>query len=605
MEKIGLEAILNLVNFNKGRDIYNQGIDGMSKKTSSLSGLLSGAGKAIAGVSVAAAGMALGGIAAAAKVLSTTITPASDLSESMNKVRVVFADSGQEMITWSQSAASSLGMSQQQALEAAGTYGNLFAALGIGQKQAAGMSQELLQLAADLGSFNNLAPDVVLEKLRAGLTGEAEPLKSLGVNLNEVTIKAKALDMGLVKASVDMTKVKTATVTLGKKQEAAAKALKEHGEGSKEYYEATVGIEAAEAKLAELMDGKVGDLSASAKAQAAYALIMEQTSLAQGDFARTSEGLANQQKILAATMTDVKARIGTALLPTLEYVQGQFIEAFNSPKMQAAIAKLTGWLETNLPLAIQKVQDWVSGSLVPAFTKVWEFIEQNVVPALKTAYEWLQTHLPEAIATARRWFLYTFKPALIEVWDWMQIHLVPLFTEVWTLLSQTIPEAIGKLDWQKLQPGTLSENLAQMAEGIDAITSAIQAINNGEPIDWKRLFGPAAQPGGWNAYGEESFGGFLRERLKDLGVPEEWLDLFNQKKPKPGGAGPTSYAPNATVPMASAAGAAGGKGGVTTIYVSGDTFIQHITDPVSMALAMALVNDRKRDRWNAAMGVAS
>ena len=48
---------------------------------------------------------------------------------------------------------------------------------------------------------------------------------------------------------------------------------------------------------------------------AAQALIYKQTSLAQGDFERTSAGLANQQRILAAQIENVKTTIGTALLP--------------------------------------------------------------------------------------------------------------------------------------------------------------------------------------------------------------------------------------------------------------------------------------------------
>ena len=73
-----------------------------------------------------------------------------------------------------------------------------------------------------------------------------------------------------------------------------------------------------EAKALEmgLFDG-IGTIDANAKATASYALIMEQTSLAQGDFARTSGGLANQQRILSANMTNLKASIGTALLPAV------------------------------------------------------------------------------------------------------------------------------------------------------------------------------------------------------------------------------------------------------------------------------------------------
>jgi len=47
-------------------------------------------------------------------------------------------------------------------------------------------------------------------------------------------------------------------------------------------------------------------------------LIMEATTDAQGDFARTSDGLANSQRILSAQFKDLQAELGTILLPIVE-----------------------------------------------------------------------------------------------------------------------------------------------------------------------------------------------------------------------------------------------------------------------------------------------
>jgi hypothetical protein len=75
------------------------------------------------------------------------------------------------------------------------------------------------------------------------------------------------------------------------------------------------GLHAAQGILNKAVQGTVPPLSAAQKAQASYALIMSQTKTAQGDFSRTSGGLANQQRILKAKLTDVSAEIGTKLLP--------------------------------------------------------------------------------------------------------------------------------------------------------------------------------------------------------------------------------------------------------------------------------------------------
>ena len=178
---------------------------------------------------------------------------------------------------WASTSATAIGQSQQQALEAAGTFGNLFTALKIGGPAAATMSTSLVNLAGDLASFNNVSPQEALDALRSGLTGETEPLKRFGVNMNEATLKAKAMELGISKGT--------------------------------------------------------GVLDPAAKAQAAYALIMEQTTTAQGDFARTSDGLANQQRIMAAQFENTKANLGTALLPVMTQAAGianSLVSAFNA-----------------------------------------------------------------------------------------------------------------------------------------------------------------------------------------------------------------------------------------------------------------------------------
>lgn len=218
---------------------------------------------AVAAVAVAAAAVVVG------KFIIDSTKLASDLAETVSKTNVVFEDMADATLKWGENAAKGLGISKNTALAAAATFGNLFRAMKIGTRVSASMSMSLVELAADLASFNNMNPTEVLDKLRAGLVGETEPLRSLGVNLNQAMLEAKALELGL-------------------------------------------------------WDG-VDALDASAKAQAAFSIIMEQTALAQGDFARTSEGLANQQRILAAQWEDLKTTLGEKFLP----IATKAIKGFN------------------------------------------------------------------------------------------------------------------------------------------------------------------------------------------------------------------------------------------------------------------------------------
>ena len=270
------------------------------------------------------------------------IKMASSLEETKNKASVVFGSMSSDVLAWSQTSATAMGMSQNTALSAAATYGNLFVSMGMGEQASANMSTSLVGLASDLASFNDMNPTEVLDKLRAGLTGESEPLKALGVNLNAAMVAAKAADMGLVEMTTDTLKLKEAGLSVTKTQNDFNKAVAWYGPNSMQAAEAGLKLEKAQRALENASAGSAVALDAAAKAQATYALILEQTTTAQGDFARTSESLANQQRSMRAQLEDSAAMLGNNLLP---YVV-QAVQWFNnlltqframSPEMQQMV----------------------------------------------------------------------------------------------------------------------------------------------------------------------------------------------------------------------------------------------------------------------------
>lgn len=225
-------------------------------------------------------------LAAFSVVANKSITDASNLAEAQAKVGAVFGSQAKDVQKWAKTMSSSFGVSTRQALEAAGTYGNLFQAFGIGQTEARKMSTRMVELAADMASFNNVGIDEALTALRSGLSGETEPLKRFGVALLDVRLKEQALAMGLIKTTS-------------------------------------------------------GVLPPAIKAQAAYALILKDTALQQGDVARTAGGLANQKKFLSAQIEDLSGSFGAVLMPVMINFIGvlrnsvlpgiqKFIEAFKT-----------------------------------------------------------------------------------------------------------------------------------------------------------------------------------------------------------------------------------------------------------------------------------
>ena len=142
---------------------------------------------------------------AAVDYMGDAIQMASALEESQSKVNQVFTESSDTINAWAVDSARSFGLTEQAALEAAGTFGNFIQALGNTEAESNTMSRALVELAADLASFNNTGIDEVILALRSGLAGEAEPMRRLGVSLSAARVEAYLLGKGIAKTKGEIT----------------------------------------------------------------------------------------------------------------------------------------------------------------------------------------------------------------------------------------------------------------------------------------------------------------------------------------------------------------------------------------------------------------
>lgn len=184
---------------------------------------------------------------------------ASDLNEVQNVVDTTFGDGSVKIDEWAKNAAEAFGESELQAKQFTSTLGAMFKSMGVGQADMEEMSMSLAGLAGDMASFYNLDPTEAFEKLRSGISGETEPLKQLGINMSVVNLEAFAMAEGITKSYQEMTQAEQATLR--------------------------------------------------------YQYIMSATADAQGDFANTSDSLANQQRILQLEIQTLAAEIGNDLMP--------------------------------------------------------------------------------------------------------------------------------------------------------------------------------------------------------------------------------------------------------------------------------------------------
>jgi vacuolar-type H+-ATPase subunit E/Vma4 len=192
-------------------------------------------------------------------VIAPAIRAASDFEESTSKVNVIFGRASKSVKDFAKDAAVSLGQSQNAVLNAAGTFGTFGKAAGLAGEDLALFTTDFVALATDLASFNNTTPEEAVMALGAALRGESEPLRRYGVLLDDATLKAEAMRLGIYKGS--------------------------------------------------------GTLTAQQKILAAQSAIYKQTGDAQGDFARTADNLANKQRTLSALFKNFQIQLGQELLP--------------------------------------------------------------------------------------------------------------------------------------------------------------------------------------------------------------------------------------------------------------------------------------------------
>lgn len=374
-------------------------------------------------LAAAAAGVAI------IAVGKSSIDAASNLDESVSKINVVFGESAGAVKTWAKGSAEAFGLSTQQALEAAGTYGNLFSAFGLGKTETKDMSQNLVGLAADLASFNNTSVDDALLALRSGLSGEAEPLKKFGVAINDSRLKTEALALGLIKSTKEA-------------------------------------------------------LTPAAKAQASYSLIMKDTALAQGDFGRTSDGLANKQRIMAAKFGDLQATIGQALLPAMSALVG-----FIMDKFIPAIRSIGDWLSKHKPILIGAgilIGTVLVGAFVAWATAAWAAFAANVavaapvialgvaIGALVAGVIWAYQNLGffrAAVDAVKDALLWVWHNVLEPVIKWLSGNFVDLLKVVGRVMLAALTGGISEiimhwdelLDFFKALPGKILDFFSGVA----------------------------------------------------------------------------------------------------------------------------------------------
>lgn len=493
---IGLEAIFNSAAFIKGMDEYIRKVKAGEDETKK-SGLGIQKGLAnIGGAAVLGGITAVGsGLAALGGFLMSTKQPASDLAESLNAVGVVFEEGAQGILEYGKTASQTVGMSQREFNQYATTLGAFLQNVGYDSEKAGEETITLTERAADMASVFNTDVATALGAIQSGLKGEFNPLEQFGVKLNAAAVEAKAMQMGLAGTVVDTAELAAAQVKAKKAQEEYNRAVAWWGKDADKTVLALDKLSDAQEKVDKLSEGKAGELTDEMKAQAALALIYEQTTKTAGDFANTSDSVANSAKIQQARMEDLRAEVGQQLIPLWQTFNGIILDLFDNPKFQAGLSQFIAgvgefankviaalpqvkaffqgigdFLINNKPLIVGALSAiavavgvWAYTTISAAIPAVIAFITASapligvlllvagVVAAL--GYAWQNNFLGMRDTITAFWET-TVKPALSELWAWLQVNIPAAIATLSAFWQTTLLPAI-QVVWAWIQTNLL------------------------------------------------------------------------------------------------------------------------------------------------------
>ena len=203
-------------------------------------------------------------VGAIIKATANSINAAMNFIEDENLFQVSMGKWADATRDWSNEVQNSVGVSAAWLRKYSGVMTNMTASMGLAQDQAVKLGKGIALLSNDIASFYNISAESAFEKIQSAMAGMPRPLQELGIMVRDSEVKQVAYANGIARTG--------------------------------------------------------DELNTTQKAMATYLAILQRTSNAQGDLARTINSPANQFRMLKTSIKDLAVAIGTMFQPLLQVV---------------------------------------------------------------------------------------------------------------------------------------------------------------------------------------------------------------------------------------------------------------------------------------------
>jgi hypothetical protein len=361
---------------------------------------------------------------------------ASKLEQSVGGVDQVFKDFADGVGKNAQTAADRMGLSMEQYNRTAVLTGTLLKNAGTPMDQLTGKTDTLLQRASDLAATFGGTVEDAARAMNAALRGEFEPIRAFGISLSQAEINQRALT--------------------------------DSGKDSEK------------------------QLSKNDKMMAAYALIMDQSKDAAGQFSREQDTMAGRLAIVQAKAENLGAKLGEKFLPVIGKVVDAVTEWMDSEEgkkffegVEDAVQAVIDWWEGEGGQKFRDAFQYVWDKIVPAAEKVWE----NIQDIIENFNEWLESPTGQSAVALLKFAFEAILNTVTAISDGLKLisdwFLSPTYGKLKDMESDNGPlgsKAYNSSD-NPMTPGVETTNPTYSANSFNNAKSRPIVVNFNTPVD--------------------------------------------------------------------------------------------------------------------------
>ena len=320
------------------------------------------------------------------------IDAAANAEETQSKFDTVFGSAAVGAETWIDNFSSAAKRSKQEIKGFMADAQAMVKGLGMAEDAGAEMSKSITSLAYDLGSFHNISDEDAFAKIRSGLMGEAEGLKSLGIVMNEAAIQQSMLSMGY---------------------QGDASALRK----------------------------QFSELDEATKAQIRFNVIVTQSGDALTDVTRTSGSYTNGLKGVRGMWQDFIATAGAKFTPVLTTLFNTILSNWpiTEPMLMRFVDVLANGFAEGVPTLMQ-----LGMTLLPILIQMLSTVFTVIQPLIPVISNAAQTILPPLISIIAL-LAQTLLPPIVQILNIICTAILPPAMPILTVMAQAILPPVAQL----------------------------------------------------------------------------------------------------------------------------------------------------------------